>query len=95
MTYGIYTKDLKAVLLSKVSLETARKYRHGTDVICSEKLMNDGFKVSVKFLKWWLGFRFYRSLGMCDFGWIRVEWRRLQNVWADKIVEDGNPATES
>ena len=88
MTYGVYTPDLKAVSLSDVDLETARKYRHGDSVICSQRWKTYGFEVSFKFVNFW-SVKIYRHLGEVRLGFMHINWNRLRYKTADKIVEGG------
>lgn len=88
MSYGIYSPDLKAVSLSDVSLETARRYRHGDDVICTERMKTYGFEVAFAIVDYWQ-FRLWRHLGEARVGFLRIKWRRLRYRTADKIVEGG------
>jgi len=88
MTYGVYTPDLKASTLQDVSLDTARRYRHGDYVICTEQLKTFGFEVTFAVVDYW-EFRFFRYLHEASIGFLQVKWRRLRYRTADKIVERG------
>lgn len=86
MTYGLYTPDLKAVSLSDVDLETARRYQHGELVICTERMKTYGFEITLSVVNYWQ-FRIWRWLGEARLGFVRVKWGRLRYRTADKIVE--------
>ena len=86
MTYGVYTSDLKASYLKEVDLETARRYRHGDRVICTERMKTFGFEVSFAIVNYWQ-FRIWWHIGEARLGFLGIKWRRLCYKTADKIVE--------
>ena len=58
MTYGVYTRDLKSVSLSKqYSIDKAKKWCYDNNhVVCSEKEIWCGWSITFRFHKW-KGFR--------------------------------------
>lgn len=86
MTYGVYSPDLKAISATDMDLETARKYRYGDHVICTERWKTYGFEVSFAVVNYWQ-FRFWRHLGEARVGFLQIKWRRKRYRTADKIVE--------
>lgn len=89
MTYGVYSKDLHSMVIDKLpSYQCAKKYCHGDHVICTEKKIQFGFSLRLTFLYhlklWHFGLSKWESL--FQIGPIKIEWRKLSYVWADKIV---------
>lgn len=88
MTYGVYTKDLKAFCLKDVSLETARKYLHKGDVICSLKRKCIGVSMCIYWHKKW---ELHRSKGYVVIGPLELCWSKEYMMVADKVVEEYKP----
>ena len=92
MTYGVYSKDLKACSYNQGSLKDAREWCHGDRVVCSERMIKTGLRLSLVF-RWRLvdwnfrcRWRWERTIYLGPF-MISVE--TLSYTWADKIVEEG------
>lgn len=86
MTYGLYTPDKRASALQNVSLETAKHYKHGEYVICKEKLVTCGFRISVIWHKEWM-WGIYWFSKQYNLGWISISFNWNRYTTADEIVE--------
>ncbi len=91
MTYGVYAKDLKSVSLSGVSLETARRYRYGDKVVCTEKRRTVGFRIKIGIMWRYWEIRFSPFWQQISFGPLDIRWEVVSHMWADEIVEGGQP----
>lgn len=89
MTYGVYTRDLKAVSLSeRPSIDIAKKWCYDNDhVVCSEKKIWCGWSITFYFHKW-KGIRIRPSWDEWRFGFVSIETKTHRYTWADKIVYD-------
>lgn len=86
-TYGLYTPDLKANALKEVDLETAKRFRHGELVVCSERIKYYGFSFTV--MCFWREWHFmFRRWGWY-IGPFKFSFERLAAKVADKIVWRG------
>lgn len=87
MTYGVYTNDLKGVSINDTDFETAKSWCSPNHVVCSEKIVTTGFEVRIRISKYW-EFRVRPQWGILNLGWLKIEWRRTTQLWADKVVWD-------
>ena len=86
MTYGVYTRDLKASSLSGMNtIEDCKRYCYSGRVVCSEKEKKCSFNVRLSFHGWW---RIKISLLMKRFelGWLTITWGWDFYTCVDKIV---------
>ena len=88
MTYGLYTKDLKAYSLKGVSLETAREYLKEGYVICSLKRKCVGVYICIYWHRRW---ELHRSKGYIVIGPLELCWSKEYMMVADKVVEEYKP----
>ena len=84
-TYGVYTKDLTGVSISKVDLETAKEYCYQDHVVCSEKYKTTGFALHIRFSKYW-EVRLRPKWGILNLGFLQIAWEKTRQLWADEIV---------
>lgn len=84
-TYGVYSKDLLGVSISKVDLETAKEYCYADHVVCSEKYKTTGFSLRITFSKYW-DFAFRPRWNVLNLGFLQISWETERHLWADKIV---------
>lgn len=90
-TYGVYQKGLNGrIIISGVSLETAKKHKQEGHVICSERFYSMGLKF--QFRVFWRGvkWKFGKSYDM-EWFWIGPFCFNIEHIGhmtADKIVEE-------
>ena len=97
MSYGVYTKDLKACSASDMSLRDAKSWWREGRVVCSEKKICFGTRLTLTFLwnpKDWLFRWWYKWERKIYFGPFTFQWEKLHYTWADKVVYEGEVAKE-
>lgn len=87
MSYGVYTKDLKAIKYGGITLGEARKWLSKGYVICTEKEITFGYEIRLQVSKHW-NWRWKKYDTVKQLGFLTFEWRPLRYDWADKVVEE-------
>ena len=86
MTYGVYTKDLKAYYITEVDESSARNCLSGDDrVLCSERKVTGGVKVTLTFRKIWF-WRLRPQFGYLEMEFVSVYWAKFYVTKPDKVI---------